>query len=285
MRFTSIFLLAAAGLCGQTKPRLEFEVASVKQLPADADPTMPGGVQIDGAQIHIGRLAMKEFLRMAYKVKFYQIAGPDWIASLRYDISAKIPDGVTPDAENLGTMLQALLADRFHIKVHREQREMPVYALIAQSGGAKMTKVDDGAPPGKAFQVKAQGGAGGVNISYGPDSYFKFADQKIEARKLSMLFFVDVLGRFVDRPVIDQTDLQGRYDIDVPLSQSDYQSMLIRAGISAGVTMPPEALRFLEQSDSSLGFALKPIGLKLDSRKAPIEVVVVDALQKQPTEN
>jgi uncharacterized protein (TIGR03435 family) len=285
MRTTIATLLAAAALCAQPKSRLEFEVASVKQLPADADPTMPAGVHIDGAQIHIGRLAMKEFLRMAYQVKFYQIAGPDWIASQRYDISAKIPDGVTPDADNLGAMLQALLADRFHIKVHREQRDLPVYALITQPGGSKMTKVDDGAPPAKAFQVKAQGGASGVNIAYGPDSYFKFGDLKIEGRKLPMLYFVDVLGRFCDKPVVDMTDLQGRYDMDVPLSQTDYQSMLIRAGISAGVTMPPEALRFLETADSSLSFALKPLGLKLDSRKAPIEVVVVDSVLKQPTDN
>jgi uncharacterized protein (TIGR03435 family) len=124
-----------------------------------------------------------------------------------------------------------------------------------------------------------------VNIQYGPDSFFRFADQKIEGRKLPMLYFVDVLGRFEDRPVVDMTDLQGRYDMDVQLNEDDYRAMLIRAGISAGVTMPPQVLQFLQNSDSSLSFALKPMGLKLDSRKAPIEVVVVDSMLRKPTEN
>jgi uncharacterized protein (TIGR03435 family) len=277
-------LISAVGVVW-AQQKVEFEVATVKASDGNADPTLPVGVHIDGAQIHLGRMSMKELLRIAYNVKFYQVAGPDWIASERYDVAAKIPEGVKPDQEHLGAMLKALLEDRCQLKVHHETRELPVYALVAAPGGAKMKKVDDGPPPDKSFQVKAQGGANGVYIQYGPDSYFKFQDQKIEGRKLPMLYWVDVLGRFQDRPVVDMTELQGRYDMDVPLTENDYRAMLIRAGISAGVSMPPQVLQFLESTDSSLSFALKPLGLKLDSRKAPIEMVVVDSVLRKPTEN
>ena len=264
--------------------RVEFEVASVK-MDQNADPSMPVGVHIDGSQIHLGRMPMKELLRIAYNVKFYQVVGPDWIASERYNISAKVPEGVTPNQDNLAAMVKALLEERCQLKAHREARELPVYALITLPGGVKMKKVDNGPEDQRAFDVKAQGGAGGVSIQYGPDSYFRFADQKIEGRKLLMLYFVDVLGRFEDRPVVDMTELQGRYDMDVQLSEDDYRAMLIRAGLSAGITMPPQALQFLQNTDSSLSFALKPLGLKLDSRKAPIDVVVVDSMLRKPAEN
>jgi uncharacterized protein (TIGR03435 family) len=282
MRIALGLLFAASVVWGQ---KVEFEVASVKTVDSNSDPTMPVGVHIDGSQIHFGRMPMKELLRIAYNVKFYQIVGPDWIASERYDISAKVPEGVRPTAENLSVMLTALLQERCQLKAHREKRDLPVYALVTVPGGTKMKKVDDGPQDQRAFDVKAQGGAGGVSIQYGPDSYFRFADQKIEGRKLLMLYFVDVLGRFQDRPVVDMTELQGRYDMDVQLTESDYRAMLIRAGISAGVAMPPQALQLLENTDSSLSFALKPLGLKLDSRKAPIEVVVVDSMLRKPTEN
>ena len=280
MRIVLGLLLAVGAAWGQ---KVEFEVASVKAADPNADPSAAVGVHIDGSQVHLGKLSMKEFIRVAYRVKFYEVMGPEWMASERYDVSAKIPDGVSRD--KLPEMLQALLEERFQLKAHREKREVPVYALVTLPSGVKMKKVDDGPPEGKAFEVKAQGGAGGVNIAYGPDSYFKFADQKIEGRKLLMLYFVDVLGRFQDRPVVDMTELTGRYDMDVPLTESDYQAMLIRAAISAGVNLPPQALRLLDNADGSLSFALKPLGLKLDSRKAPIDVVAVDSIRKVPTEN
>jgi uncharacterized protein (TIGR03435 family) len=280
MRIALGLVLAAGVVWGQ---KVEFEVASVKAVDPSSDSGVVAGVHIDGSQVHMGRMSLKELIRIAYKVKFYEVVGPEWIASERYDVSAKIPDGVPRD--KTADMLLALLEDRFQMKAHREKRETPVYALITLPGGAKMKKVDDGPPTDKAFEVKAQGGAGGVNIAYGPDSYFKFADGKIEGRKLSMTYFVDVLGRFSDKPVVDMTELAGRYDMDVPLSEGDYQAMMIRAALSAGVSLPAPALRLLDNADGSLAFALKPLGLKLDSRKMPIDVVAVDSALRKPTEN
>jgi uncharacterized protein (TIGR03435 family) len=95
-----------------------------------------------------------------------------------------------------------------------------------------------------------------------------------------------MLTRFNDKPVVDMTGLTGTYDISLTFSPEDYQAMLIRSAIYAGVTLPPQALRALEGvSGDTLFAALQTVGLKLESRKAPLEVLVVDSVSKTPTEN
>ncbi len=137
---------------GQTPPaRLEFEVASVKP---SAAPTIGSsvsvGVKINGAQVHISSLALKDYIRIAYRVKEYQVSGPDWITGERFEIDAKLPDGAT--REQVPDMLQSLLADRFGLKLHRGSKEFPVYALVVASGGLKMKELphdpaDDASAP------------------------------------------------------------------------------------------------------------------------------------------
>jgi uncharacterized protein (TIGR03435 family) len=101
-----------------------------------------------------------------------------------------------------------------------------------------------------------------------------------------MASFVDTLGRFLDRPVVDATGLTGNYDFELAFTPEDYRAMQIRSAIAAGVVLPPEALRLLEGgSGDSLFSAIQTIGLKLESRKAPLEVLVVDSVRKTPTEN
>ena len=282
--------LAACALWGQAKPaRPEFEVASVKPAASNADLSVNIGVHVDGSQVHFGTLALKDYIRVAYRVRFYQVVGPDWLASERFNIDAKLPEGGTRD--QVPEMLQALLEDRFHMKTHREPKEFPVYGLVVLPSGSKMKEVPpdpgaDGVDPAKAAtQVAVTGGREGVNWKDGFGGYFHFGDNKIEAKKLPMLNFVDIMGRFVDRPIVDMTNLPGRYDFQVDLTQDDYNAMLIRSAISAGVNLPPQALRLLEGADGSLFAALKPLGLKLETKKAPIEVVVVDSMQRTPSEN
>jgi uncharacterized protein (TIGR03435 family) len=282
-----IGLIVAVGVTWAQPKRLEFEVASVKWTEPGPDPRVKVGVQIDGSQVHLTQVSLKEAVRYAYGVKFYQVVGPDWLAGERFDISGKVPQGAS--REQVPEMVKSLLEDRFQMKAHREPKEMAVYAMVQLPGGSKMREVpadpESSGGPESAIQRAAQGGPEGVSLAFGPGSYFKFADQKIEARKVSMVNFIDVLGRFVDRPLVDETRLPGRYDLDVQLTENDYNAMLIRSAISAGVQLPPQALRFLDSADGSLGFALKPIGLKLESKKAPVEVIVVDSILKRPTEN
>jgi uncharacterized protein (TIGR03435 family) len=141
-------------------------------------------------------------------------------------------------------------------------------------------------PKAPSVAVTGSGGRGGVHLEYGHGSFFTMADNKFIARKLPISSFVEVLGRFEDRPVVDMTGLKGSYDFDLEFTPEDYMAMLIRSAIAAGVTMPPEALRALSgSSGDSLLNALEKLGLKLESRKAPLEVLVVDHMEKGPTEN
>src|SRR5215471_9896512 len=120
----STLLLAAGAVLAQTPPaKLAFEVASIK--PAEQlDPTkmMSGqahvGVKIDQARVDIGFLSTAELIRMAYKLKSYQLIGPEWLTAQRWDIMAKMPPGA--DKAQVPEMLQTLLAERFRLEFHRE---------------------------------------------------------------------------------------------------------------------------------------------------------------------
>ena len=98
--------------------------------------------------------------------------------------------------------------------------------------------------------------------------------------------FADTLGRFLDRPAVDMTGLKGSYDFTMEFAPDDFRAMIIRSAIYAGVSLPAEALRALDSvSGDSLFAAIEGLGLKLDRRKAPIDVLVIDHIEKRPTEN
>ena len=280
-------LVAVAAAFGQT-PKPEFEVASIRATDQSNPQQVSVGVHVDGAQVSITYFSLKDYIRVAYRLKDYQIVGPDWIASDRFDIAAKIPVGANRD--QVPEMLKSLLEERFHIQSHMDTKEFPVYALIVAKGGFKLkeTPVEAGADAGSApaVNVSASGSARGVSVNMGHGSYFSFADNKLETKKLTMTVFSDTLARFMDRPVVDMTDLKGSYDITLNFTQEDYTAMLVRSAITAGVVLPPQALRALEfSSGDSLTNALQQVGLKLDARKAPLPVLVVDKIDKTPTAN
>ena len=101
-----------------------------------------------------------------------------------------------------------------------------------------------------------------------------------------MAQLADSLGRFVERPVVDMTELTGTYDLTLEFTPEEYRTLLIRTAVSAGVNLPPEVMRLLEgASDESLFKGLQSLGLKLESRKAPLEVLVIDSASKTPIEN
>jgi uncharacterized protein (TIGR03435 family) len=289
---TILVILAPLAVFGQTAapPPAQFEVASIRPSAPAGATQVNAGVHVDGAMVAMTAMSLKDCIQIAYQVKNYQVSGPEWIAGERFDISAKLPEGAT--RSQVPDMLKALLADRFELKIHRDTREFPVYGLVVMKGGSKMKEspleeeAENGAGGRGAVNVGVSGGRGGVNLSFGRGSYFAFANNKIEGTKLNMTNFADMLARFVDRPIVDATDLQGTYDFSLTFAPEDFMAMQIRAAIAAGVVLPPEALRLLEgASGDSLFSAVQTIGLKLESRKAPLEVVVVDSVRKTPTEN
>jgi uncharacterized protein (TIGR03435 family) len=274
----------------QAPARLEFEVASVK--PAKSQPAVQAnmGVHIDGAQVHISYYSLRDYIRRAYRLRNYQISGPDWLASERFDVDAKLPEGGTPG--QVPEMLQALLADRFQLTTHRGSKELPAYGLLAVPGALKLKQVgadaatDSGDPAKNTTNVSAGGSEQGVSVNYGNGTYYTFANNRLEVKKFSMARFADLMSLYLDRPVVDMTDRQGDYDFTLGLTPEDYRVMLIRIAMSQGVALPPEALRLLEgASDSSAHAGLRALGLKLEPRKAPIQTLVVDHILKSPTEN
>ena len=241
-------------------------------------------MQIDGAQVHCTYLSVKDYIRIAYQVKEYQVSGPDWMASERFDIHAKLPAGAK--REQVTEMLQTLLEERFQIKMHRDSKEFPVYGVVVGKGGLKMKESPLDPETEGAVNVTATGGARGTTVNFGRGAYFTLADNKFEARKLTMAQLADSLGRFVERPVVDMTELKGTYDLTLEFTPEEYRALLIRTALSAGVALPPEVMKFLEgASDESLFKGLQALGLKLESRKAPLEVLVIDSASKTPIEN
>ena len=289
-RCVVLCITASAVLLSQTPPaRPEFEVASIK--PTAVTPLgaqVHVGIQIDGAQAHCSYLSLKDYLRIAYDVKDYQITGPDWMASERFDIHAKLPEN---GRGKFREMLQNLLTDRFQIKMHRDSKEFSVYGIVVGKGGLKLkespldpeTEGDGGKG---VVNVSAEGGRGGTTVKFGRGAYFSLADNKFEARKLTIALLADSIGRFVERPVVDMTDLKGTYDLTLDFTPEEYRTLLIRMALSAGVNLPPEALRLLEGgSDEALFKGLQAMGLKLESRRAPLEVLVIDSVSKTPIAN
>src|SRR5262249_27080423 len=108
-----------------------------------------------------------------------------------------------------------------------------------------------------------------------------------EAKKLTMAALASMLERFLDRPVVDLTGVNGSYDVTFDLSPEDYRAMLIRAATAAGLVMSPDSLRVLDASPApaSLFEGLAKFGLNLETHKAPLDVLVVDSVRKTPTEN
>jgi len=274
-------LLFPALMFGQTKQ--EFEVASIKP----AEPLTPQtnlGLHVDGAQIRVTYMSVKDLIGMAYPVKFEQVLGPDWLASERFDIVAKLPDGAT--RKQVPGMLQTLIEDRFQMKMHRDKKEFPVYSLEVSKNGSTLT----GAPPAPDPEPGSATGnmipPMGAFINYGDWVSFTFGDNKIESKKLSMTLFTDLLSRYMDRPVVDMTGLKGRYDFILNLSPEEFPFMYVRSAISAGVVVPPQVLRQLDTASvDSLYTALQKIGLRLQSGKALLDVLVIDSIQKKPTDN
>ena len=285
MRAIVTCVLASALAFGQT--HLEFEVASVRPAPEQFR-AVDVGLRIDGAQIRGTSLPLRDYIALAYRLKPTQIEGPDWMTMQRFDIAAKLPDGASQD--QFRDMLQTLLSDRFRMKTHREMKDFPVYVLGVAKSGLKLTELPPDPNAAEAantpINISGRGGGGNVGINLGGGSAFNLTQNGFEAKKLTMQTFTDMLTRFMDRPVVDMTGLKGRYDFTLELSPEDRQATMIRAALTAGVVLPPQALAMLDNgSNASLVSSLQKLGLTFDARKAPLEVLVIDSVQKTPMEN
>ena len=268
--------------------RPAFDVASIRPS-ADQVTQVSAGARVTGSQVRIVGMSVKDYVGIAYRIRPSQISGPEWLAQQRFDITATLPENASPD--QVPEMFQSLLADRFAMKTHRETKEFPVYALTIAKAGLKLKESPPDPAPDpngrpQAFEVAATGSGSGVDVNLGGGSSFSMGNNRLEARKITMTALADLLSRFVDRPVVDMTSLKGRYDVTLEIAPEDYTPMMIRSAVNAGISLPSQALRMLEgASPDPLSAPLQQVGLALESRRAPLDVVVVDSALKTPTEN
>jgi uncharacterized protein (TIGR03435 family) len=138
-------------------PGAEFEVASIKPFDPSAQGQLLAGLHLDGAQVRAVGLSLRDLLGIAYQMKATLISGPDWTASERFVVSATLPAGSTP--AQLPEMFQALLADRFQMKLHKDKKDFAVYALLVGKRGLKMKET----PPGQLPIVGARSSGRNLN--------------------------------------------------------------------------------------------------------------------------
>jgi uncharacterized protein (TIGR03435 family) len=286
IRTITLLLLSAAVISAQ-----QFEVASIKLSDQNAQSqAVSAGIHIDGAMVRYSSVDLKIIIGAAWGVRNYQISAPDWMAAERWNITAKLPDG--SDRKQIPAMVQALLRDRFQMKTHRETRELPVYGLVVARNGLKLKETpgdeaaDAAEPPKPAVNVGASAGEAGTMVNYGNGAYFTIGSDKLEGRKIPISVLADILARFAHRPVVDMTGLKGSYDFTMEFSPEDFRAMMIRAAVAQGSVLPPEVVKLADASSGdSLFNAVEKLGLKLEVRKAPIEMLIVDQALKTPTDN
>ena len=308
-------LLASSAAYGQTAPsKPAFEVATVKlAAPVDMNKVnvqaragkMPRFIYMDGAQAFYTYTPLKVLISLAYGAKLYQISGPAWLEKERYDVVAKIPDGASKD--DVPKMLQGLLEERFKLAVHRETQERPALALMVGKDGPKLKEspappvpIDENAPL-KAYQAKTDTPEGPVLTTMNPDGSMitnmgtrgtimqRFhADAQattLDCSGVSMAALADRLTRIFQsrgegKQVVDMTGLKGRYDFSVAVDTP----MMAPAG-SAPPNASPATLASEPSGGSSLSASIKKLGLMLEKRTAPAEQLMIDYVEKVPTEN
>lgn len=246
---------------------LTFEVASVK--PADPDARNTSMQLVPGGGLKIVNAHLKGIIAFAYDVhNNSQISGgPGWIESERFDILAKPPEAaesntdvrqMTADQrkllqERIRERLRALLAERFQLTIHRETKELPVYALVAAKNGPKLKE-----STGDGSQM-LRGTRG-----------------ELTAERVTMQMFVNNLSRSVGRPVLDKTGLKGTYDFKLEYAP-DSGGAPGKGGPSEG----PAPASSPELSGPSIFTALQAqLGLRLESQKGPVEIIVIDRVEK-----
>ena len=326
-----LFFTLHASLFAQEKPKLEFEVASIRPSPLSSliSEAQSGKLNLpmrmDGAQVDLKFLSLTNLVAMAYEVKPHQIEGPDWMGSALFEIHAKLPEGSNKD--QIPEMMQSLLAERFKMAFHREKKEQPVYALIVSKDGPKMEKaVEETAAPAPAGdsekapeakketgkevfsmntpdgEVKMKQEGNGISMDAGKAGKMHMTmgengSMHWEMKKMKMSDFADLLSQFTDRPVVDMTELQDPYQVVLELPLQDLMNLAkkmmpelgaLAGGAAPAGTAPSSGLGGVNASDpsgSGIYRAVQQLGLKLDSRKMPTDMLVIDQIEKEPTEN
>jgi uncharacterized protein (TIGR03435 family) len=222
-----------------------FDAASIK--PNDSGPG-PSSMRTTAGHLSMQNVSLKKMILNAYGIpddRRYAVIGPDWLESGSFDLEATFPADTQP--VQIRTMLQGFLTSRFKMVARKDTRQLPNYTLVVAKGGAKIT-------PDEAGKSQTSGGNGSFT-----------------ATKTTMAHFADLIARVAGLPVVDGTGLAGVYTFKLEWSPT--------AGLNVSADSTPSA-------GPSIFTALEEqLGLHLQSGKGPVEVVVIDSMEKMPTEN
>ena len=242
-----VVILTSIRVFGQSPASLPtFEAASVK-------PNKSGdrnvSIRRSPGRFTTTNTTLKMLITFAYDIRGHQLSGgPSWLDSDRYDIVAKA-EGADPSEAQLKQMVQALLADRFQLTIHREMKEMPVYALVVGKNGSKLHQAEGTGP-----QMRMGRG-------------------QLTAQKVSLELFAKQLATQLGRSVIDSTGLKGDFDFKLEWTPDANQPM----GLKEGVDGPAPA----DSSGPTIFTAVQEqLGLKLEAQKGPVELLVIDRAEK-----
>jgi uncharacterized protein (TIGR03435 family) len=263
----SLLLLAGLAVASAQPPK--FDVVSIKLSPPDAGSTVTSGGGPGTRRPGVWTcqsMSLHNIVWIAFNLRSQQLVAPEWMHEPRFDITVKIPDGTT--REQFDEMFQNMLADRFGLKVHRESKEVQGYELTVAKNGPKFkestSEPPQGPPPVPQRPVL---GADGFPVLTPGINGFSITSNRARGQwfrtKIDRL--VRELDHAVDKPVIDATGLNGLYDLSL------YWVVDPMREDAAGPTI--------------FGALQDQLGLKLESKKVMLPVVVVDRAERVPTEN
>jgi uncharacterized protein (TIGR03435 family) len=231
-----------------------FDVATIK--PNNSGASSIQGLTMNGRNFATRNSSLADLIGFAYEVQAKQIvSGPDWLDKDRYDIAAVPDQEGAPNAQQLRVMMQKLLASRFNLKFHHDQRELSAYVLTVGKNGQKLTP------------TQLKGSLPGMGMRPGPTG---LTMGMANARLADFTGFLQML--VLDRPVVDRTGITGRFDYNVTFTPDDSE-----------FNGHPPKLPQTETSDSAPNlFAAiqEQLGLKLDAQKTSVDVIAIDHVEK-----
>jgi uncharacterized protein (TIGR03435 family) len=259
----SLAFLAALGLgCAQSS---EFEVASTKPNNGADQRSFIGSAP--SGRFNAENMTARAVIRSAYSVKDFQImGGPAWMYNDRFDITAK--GNAVTGVDGIQAMVQSLLADRYKLAFHRETKEMPIYEPVAAKGGLKIAAPKEGS----CVVVDPKNPPNPPRPGEPPPRFcgtVRMGRGLLEAYGINMDRFLSVLSDTVGRRVIDKTAFAGTFDVHL-----EYTPDEVAAGGTSSDSQAPSIFTALQEQ----------LGLRLDNSKGPVEVLVIDHLEK-PSEN
>ena len=289
----ALAMAAVAGVAAQAPPK-SFEVASIKPSapnPGDVMSSFPRMVPGNG-RLTAANLPLRLLIRIAHEVQDFQVSGgPPDLMTAKFDIIATAEDGASPTTKDTLAMLRGLLADRFKLKAHIESKEVPIYALVLARADGKLgpdLKPSTSDCAGKEAETQKRigeltkgGPAAAASLLSGPPIPCTMMPKLagpgsfgIRASGQSLDALLQLLTQATGRTVVDKTGLKGLYDFELDFDPEVMLRMVSQLGVNLPAQNQPPS-----ESPALMTAIQEQLGLKLDSQRGPVDILVVDHVE------